>query len=304
MSASSPAAVAPMPAAEVLRWERPLRRRVAAVSGLAGVLLVGGVVIQLLGPHINVDELTLRLILAHKRFHLDLPAAVLNAIAWLGIAGTFFFLYRGTKARNPQTQAYIALIAIVGAALGAVADVAFTVAFAVKANQFVSTGSQTYQQANHLTSSGGLAVLELLSLVGGLLLAMSWVLVALNAMRVGLLTKFMGYLGMFAAVLFLFPILQAPIPQVVQGYWLLAVAYLLLGRWPSGVPPAWTTGRAEKWPSSQELRERRVKAAGGRAGGGAKPAREPEPVGAPAKRTSGQAPAARSGAKRKRKRRK
>jgi len=59
-------------------------------------------------------------------------------------------------------------------------------------------------------------------------------------MRVGLLTRFMGYLGIFTGVLVLFPI-GSPVP-VVQGFWLLALAYLFSGRWPNGVPPAWRSG--------------------------------------------------------------
>ena len=74
-------------------------------------------------------------------------------------------------------------------------------------------------------------------------------------MNQGLLTRFMGYLGMFAGALVLFQITQVP---VVQTFWLLAVAYLFSGRWPTGVPPAWRSGRAEPWPSSAEMRARRA----------------------------------------------
>ncbi len=135
-------------------------------------------------------------------------------------------------------------------------------------------------------------------------MAVSFVLISLNAMRVGLLTRFTGYLGMFAGVLVLFVL--TPLP-VVQAYWLIAVGCLFWGWWPTGVPPAWDSGKAEKWPSSAELREQR---GGGTGGGGAdrggpgrgarpKPTPEPEPVGAGAARgTRATTP------KRKRKRRK
>jgi hypothetical protein len=75
----------------------------------------------------------------------------------------------------------------------------------------------------------------------------------------------MGYLGMFAGALVLFQITQIP---VVQTYWLLALAYLFSGRWPTGVPPAWRSGRAESWGSAAELRAKR---AAGAAGGGTRP---------------------------------
>ena len=74
-------------------------------------------------------------------------------------------------------------------------------------------------------------------------------LVSLNAMRVGLLTRFLGYLGIIAGVLTIIPLVPIPI---VEAYWLLALAYLLSGRWPSGVPPAWSSGEAVPWPGRQQ----------------------------------------------------
>jgi hypothetical protein len=120
-------------------------------------------------------------------------------------------------------------------------------------------------------------------------------------MRVGLLTRMMGYIGIFAGALILFQITQIPI---VQAYWLFALAYMFSGRWPTGVPPAWRSGQAEKWPSAQEMREQKVRAAGARGGGRGTPA--PQAVGAPAAPANGgsQPSGNRQGAKRKRKRRK
>jgi hypothetical protein len=123
-------------------------------------------------------------------------------------------------------------------------------------------------------------------------------------MRVGLLTRFMGYLGIFAGILVLFVI--TPIP-IVQAYWLIAIGYLISGRWPSGLPPAWQSGRAEPWPSTQQVREQRQKAMQDRRARGkpvgkpgkAAPAPAPEPAVAPAGRGTRA-----TTSKRKRKRRK
>jgi hypothetical protein len=89
--------------------------------------------------------------------------------------------------------------------------------------------------------------------LGQLVTAAAFVIVALNAMRVGLLTRFMGVLGVICGALYAFPILPIPI---IQAFWLVALAPLILHRWPQGQPPAWITGRAEPWPSSQQVRER------------------------------------------------
>lgn len=288
----------PMSTDDRLIYEARRRSRYAVIAGVAGVFLMAASIIQLSGPHTKVDELTLDLIVANKRFALDLTAAVINALGSLALAATLYFLLGAVRARNPQSQPFIGVIAVLGGVLAAIAGVVYAVLIGVKSHQFVTTGSQTYPEANHLTTSSGILVLQLVGQAAALLLALAFVLVSLGAMRVGLLTRFMGYLGMLAGVLVLFQITQVP---VVQAYWLLALAYLLSGRWPTGVPPAWRSGRAEKWPSSQEMREQRIRAAGARGRGKATPA--PQAVGAPAP-----APATpssgRPAAKRKRKHRK
>jgi hypothetical protein len=270
-----------MNADDRLLYEARVRPRYALLAGAAGALLVVASILQVTGPHTKIDELTLDLILAHKRYPTDLIASVINGLGSLALAGTLAFVFGAARARNPQSQPYVRYLALGGGALAAVTGVAYQALIAVKANDFVSTGEQTYQQAHHITNSSGILALQLLGQAGALLLAVAFVLVSLNAMRVGLLTRFMGYLGVFAGVLVLFQITQVP---VVQAYWLLALAYLLSGRWPTGVPPAWRSGRAEPWPSGQELREKRAQAAG--AGGRPKPAPRPAPetVGAPAGR--------------------
>lgn len=286
---------------EQLLYESRVRMRQAVIAALAGILLVGAAALQLSGPHTKVNELTLDLITAHKRFPIDIIGAVINGIGLCALAATLVFLLGITRARNPEVKPWIKWLALVGGVLAGISGVVYAIVIAGKADTFVSHGAQTYEQANHLTSSTGLLALPFIGQASALLLAVGFVLVALQAMRVGLLTRFMGYLGIFTGVLVLFPI-GSPVP-VVQGFWLLALAYLFSGRWPSGVPPSWRSGRAEKWPSSAEMREQRMKASGrggGGGGGGSKSAPKParETVAAPA------APRTRaSTGKRKRKRR-
>jgi hypothetical protein len=266
-----------------LLYESRVRKRQAAVAVAAGVLLIVASIIQLSGPHTSVDELTLDLLIANKRFPLDLIAAVVNGAASLAIAWTLVFLFRATRARNPQVRPFIRILTMVGGGLSAAAGIVYAVIVAIKVHQFATTGSQTYDQATHLTSGAGLLSLQLVGQLAALLVAVSFVLVCMQAMRVGLLNKFMGYLGMFAGALVLFQITQVP---VVQLFWLVALGYMISGRWPSGVPAAWRTGRAEAWPSAAETRARRA------AGAGAAPARPGGGRGA----NAGQAPRAGTGA--------
>ncbi len=274
-----------MTADEQLLYESRVRTRQAVIAGVAGVLVIGATAIQLAGVHTKVDELTLDLITAHKRFPLDLLGAIVNAFGFIGIAATLTFLVGASRARNPQVGSWIRILAIVGAVFAAISGVVYAVVIAGKASDFVSHGTQTYEQAHQLTNGAALVALPLLGQFAALLIAVAFVLTSLNAMRVGLLTKFMGYLGIFAGVLVMFPI--GPSATVIQGFWLLALAYLFSGRWPSGVPPAWRSGQAERWPSAAEIREQRTRSGGGRAPGRMRPAPMPAPetVGAPAPRT-------------------
>jgi hypothetical protein len=289
-----------MNAEQQLAYEARVRNRQAIVAGLAAILLIVAATVQLSGPHTKVDELTVDLIVANKRFPLDLIAAVLNGLGSLAVAWTLVYLYKCSHARNPEVvRPYVKWIAIAGGVLAALTGVVYAIVVAIKVHEFVTTGAQTYQEANHLTAAPGLLALQLFGQAGALLLAVGIALVSLNAMRQGLLTRFLGYLGIFAGVLVLFQVTQIP---VVQGFWLFAVGYLISGRWPSGLPPAWTSGRAEPWPSSAQLRADAA-ARGGRPGR-AKPAPkqtptpEPQPAGVPAPaRTRATTP------KRKRKRR-
>ena len=53
--------------------------------------------------------------------------------------------------------------------------------------------------------------------VGFFLLAVGFTLTSLNAMRVGLLTRFLGYLGIIAAVLTIIPLVPRPDEQGTNG---------------------------------------------------------------------------------------
>jgi hypothetical protein len=293
-----------------LQYEARVRPRQAAVAAAAAILLLGSAIVQLAGPHTTVSEVTLGLIFEHRRFLLDIVGAVLQAAGWVALAWTLWFLFGCVRARGERVQPFMGILALVGAPLAAIGIIGYVISYGSVAQQFVTQGAQTYPEAHHLMGAATLSIFQIVDYLGELLLAVSFVMVSLNAMRVGLLTRFLGFLGIIGGVLTLFVITPVPI---VQFYWLAAVAYLLSGRWPSGVPPAWRSGRAERWPSAQEVRQQqaRARAQGGRASALTRDA-VPEPVGARgagsgssggASDGGGSSGGSRSSAKRKRKRR-
>ncbi len=83
-------------------------------------------------------------------------------------------------------------------------------------------------------------------LAGRLGLAVALVYSCLWAMRVGLLTRFWGSLGMALGVAALLLIVQFTI------VFFLYFGLLVLGRLPGGRPPAWAAGKAIPWPTPGE----------------------------------------------------
>jgi hypothetical protein len=237
-----------MSATAQVEYESGLRIKYGALAFFAALMLVGSQLLQLSGPHASVDELTLDLVYANRRETIDIIGAALDMLGLISVGVVLNWLFSAARARNPGMKPATRWLVVTGAALSAVMAIAYTVVIASKAHTFLTTGNQGYPEANSLTDSGLVEVLPLLLQLGTLLLTIGCIWTSLNMMRVGLVTKLVGYVGIVAGALFLFPI-GALVP-LVQGYWLAALAVILAARWPSGDPPAWQRGEAVPWPSS------------------------------------------------------
>jgi hypothetical protein len=89
-------------------------------------------------------------------------------------------------------------------------------------------------------------------------------------MRVGLLPRWLGVLGILSGLLFL-PFFGTTTLQLIPTFWLVATGILLMERYPNGDPPAWAAGEARPWPTQAEVRaQREQEKGGGSAGGGSK----------------------------------
>lgn len=194
-----------------------------------------------------------------------LLVSIVLAIGALALLLPLTYLLRATKARRPQIPAATVIVAVAGPIGLAVSELVIQIDVMLQAADFADSSDQSSEAARDALKGGLLVAGQIMRQAAVLCLGFAFVLLSLNAMRAGLLTRFMGTLGIIVGVLFVIP-LGGQLP-IVQAFWLMALAPLLLRRWPNGVPPAWITGRAEPWPTQQELREARERARAEDSGG-------------------------------------
>jgi hypothetical protein len=247
-----------------LAWEARQRPR-AGIAGLVGTLgLVGYLILQQVvaagaptssfigslqhalrpGPLDRLQSLQTPVFqYLHDHSAGVIASGVVGLLGYVGLGWAVGFLGVATRARRPDLPRWAVLVALAGGVVLGLGILILQVGNVTKASAFLS-GPRTVADA---TTGGSLfAFGRIMQLIGSLMLALGLVLVCLNAMRAGMLTRLYGVLGIITgATLVIFPL------PIVQVFWLGALALLCLGAWPGGLPPAWSTGKEEPWPSTR-----------------------------------------------------
>jgi hypothetical protein len=200
--------------------------------------------------------------ISHHSFPL-LSGSVLAAIAVGALTLILLLLLGATRFRRPQTWSGARPLVLVGGVGVAVVSVAHQIVSAIESHKFATGHDFTAHAVDQaLTKGAANLVVDYLSLLAGLSLAAGMIVVAINAMRVGLLTRWMGVLGIFTGLLIFLPI-GGPELQIVPAFWMVMVGILFMGKWPNEEPPAWRTGEARPWPSRAAASGRARTAAAG-----------------------------------------
>jgi hypothetical protein len=217
-----------------------------------------------------------------------IAGSTLVAIAIGVLTLILLLLLDATRFRRPQTWSYAGPLVIGGGIAVAVVSLAHQVVTAIETHSFaVGHDFSNHAVEQALTKGTANSIIDYVDLLAGLSLAAGMIAVMINALRVGLVPRWMGFLGMFAAILIFLPIGGAEL-QLVPAFWIVMMGILYGGRWPGGEPPAWQAGEAVPWPSRADMQSAR--------GGKGQPALAGADAGpAPA-------PAASSGSSRKRRR--
>ena len=272
MSTPAPQATTPE---QALAWEAAHRTRAAAAAIAAAVLTLLGSILTTIGFNgipdyasavvTPIDTLghlaagtaipqgrgALQVLYLADHATVPIGGAIVQGIGGLLLFFPAAYLYSAAKARNPTLLRLTLVAAAAGAAMYGIGTAASGIA-----RYSAATGldaNATNADAVDALQGAGVLVAAAIQQLGGFLLGFTFVMIGLNAMRVGLLTRFMGILGVITGATFVLPLDQQ---GILRSFWLGALGFLIAGRWPSAIP-AWDTGRAVPWPTAQQQRERR-----------------------------------------------
>ncbi|HEY5287435.1 MAG TPA: hypothetical protein VIJ50_10055 [Solirubrobacteraceae bacterium] len=186
----------------------------------------------------------------HHAFGL-IAGNLLTAVAILALTLVLLFLQDCTRFRRPQTWPLGRPLVFVGGIGYAVLNLIHEVVLAIEAHQFVKGNDfsgKAVEQA--LLTSGSVGVfLTLLGLLAALGLTVGMIATMVGTQRAGLLPRWLSVIGMLAALLFLPLFGSSFVTAFIPAFWLVATAFLLWERLPSGDPPAWAAGEAIPWPA-------------------------------------------------------
>jgi hypothetical protein len=195
--------------------------------------------------------------ISHHAFPL-IAGSLLAAVAIIALTLILLTLLDAVRFRRPETFPAARPLVLAGGIGLAAISIGHQVVSAIETHNFaVGHDFSSHAVDNALTKGTANVLAQYLDLLAGLALAIGMIAVMVNALRVGLLTRWMGILGMFTAVLIFLPLGGATL-EVVPSFWMVAIGILFAGRWPNGDPPAWAAGEARPWPSQAEMRAKRA----------------------------------------------
>ena len=122
------------------------------------------------------------------------------------MAYPLYVLYRAARVRRPQLPPAVGVLTLLAPILTCVYQVAFQFLLIDRATHFATRTDTTYEAAKRLIDHGVLPIIRILGVPAQLAMGFAFVFVCLNAMRAGLLTRFMGYIGIITGVLFVIPL--------------------------------------------------------------------------------------------------
>ena len=202
-----------------------------------------------------------------------IAGSLVKSVSLIVLMLLVLLLVEATRFRRPETWSAARPLVLVGGIVLAVVNLAHQVVGSIQAHNFAvghDFSSHAVEQA--LTKGAFNVGSQYVDLLAALALTAGIIIISINAIRVGLLTRWLGVIGIFAGLLIFLPIGGATL-EIIPAFWMVGMGVLYMGRWPNGDPPAWPSGEAHSWPTQAERRaEREGDPGGGGSSGKGKPA--------------------------------
>jgi hypothetical protein len=270
---------------QALQWEAKWARPAALAAFFAAVLLIAQVVLlqTVIEDRPGIEAIPDFLLSVDDNPAMLVGSRVAQAVAALLVAGVFYYLFRALQTREAGVPRWFVYLIIIGPAIYAIALVLGALGQVDAASDFADgtpiRGEQGDNRAEDVLEDNASAPVFALNFLGQIVTAFLFVMLPLRARRVGLMSPFMGILGVVTGALLVLQIVPV-VPVIVQAFWLGALGSLYIGNWPGGRGPAWETGEAEPWPTPQRRGEPPPEEGNGQGGSllGPSNGQEPEPV--------------------------
>jgi hypothetical protein len=241
-----------------LAWEKRWARPTAAATLASVALVIVAIIIATQGVGSGSgDSGLLRDVDQHRTA--QMISSILQAIGVGLLAAPLYYLFRAANTRSDRMRGQLVGVVIAAPLFLAALAILSGISTLHAASEFVSNevphllakgvpldSDRANEIANETITDAPLRPLAAGFGLGGQLgFVVAMVYTCLYAMRVGLLPRFWGSLGMaLGAVSFIF--FQFAL------LWFVYLAFLLIGRVPGGKPPAWESGEAIPWPTPGE----------------------------------------------------
>jgi hypothetical protein len=233
-------------------------RPVAIAAFASAVLLIGSLLYSSSALNETTKDTVDGLYLLHNHKSEVFITTLLQGLSTALLAAPLWFLYEVTRYRRRELQPIARYLALFAPPAAAILSIVRQIQVAHISDRVIDHLSHNpaypklaNQYAKDQLAAGSVQLVGGLALAAGLGLAFAFILISLNAMRAGTLSKFMGIMGVIVGVLFVIPILGS-VP-IVEVFWVAALGVLFLDKWPQGGRgPAWASGEADPWPTAQE----------------------------------------------------
>jgi hypothetical protein len=239
---------------QALQWEATWARPAALAAFFAAVLLLAQIVLlqTVVEDRAGTEPIPDFLLSVDENPAMLLGARVAQGVAALLVAVVFYYLFRAIQTRSGGVPSWFVYLIFAGPALYAVGLVLGALGQLDVASDFADgspiRGEPGDERADQMLEDNANATVFALNFAGQVATAFLFVMLPLRARRVGLMSPFMGILGVVTGALLVLQIVPV-VPVIIQAFWLGALGSLVLGNWPGGRGPAWESGEADPWPT-------------------------------------------------------